>query len=564
MPAPVARWSSYRLLLPFMRRYIAPLAFVIVISLAATGLALAQPWLSRLMIDKALIPHDTGYLVRIAVAMVVAAIVGYVLNILASYCYVSASAAMLFDIRVALLRHLQTLSPRFYSTFRLGDLMSRLNSDVSDIQRVTADTLLSIVSNVMTLCGCVAIMLWLNWSMFLISVILLPGCVLIFIKYQKRLTRLTREMRERGADLGSMLVESILGMRAITALNASNVEIIKFEKRNSAFVSSMLRMQVVSFMAGAVPGTLLTVTTSGIVIYGGLLVFAGKMTIGTLVAFMSYQTRLFGPIQVLMGLASGLSSARVSLARVEELLNTQPDVTERPTAVHLNGIREELRLQGVSLRHGAREILRDIDLVIPQGKFCVVLGPSGVGKSSLADLLVRNLDPDRGTISVDGVDLRDLRLRDLRREILLIDQSPHIFNDTIAANIAFGHNEATSEDVSRAAHLAGLQALAERLPEGLDTQTGERGLALSAGERQRVALARALLRNPAVLILDEPTAALDGQTEEFVADSLRRALPHATFIVITHRPVLAERADMVVMIDDGRIQLKRSVEKLDA
>lgn len=564
MPAPVARWSSYRLLLPFMRRYIAPLAFVIVISLAATGLALAQPWLSRLMIDKALIPHDTGYLVRIAVAMVVAAIVGYVLNMLASYCYVSTSAAMLFDIRVALLRHLQTLSPRFYSTFRLGDLMSRLNSDVSDIQRVTADTLLSIVSNVMTLCGCVAIMLWLNWSMFLISVILLPGCVLIFIKYQKRLTRLTREMRERGADLGSMLVESILGMRAITALNASNVEIIKFEKRNSAFVSSMLRMQVVSFMAGAVPGTLLTVTTSGIVIYGGLLVFAGKMTIGTLVAFMSYQTRLFGPIQVLMGLASGLSSARVSLARVEELLNTQPDVTERPTAVHLNGIREELRLQGVSLRHGAREILRDIDLVIPQGKFCVVLGPSGVGKSSLADLLVRNLDPDRGTISVDGVDLRDLRLRDLRREILLIDQSPHIFNDTIAANIAFGQSEATSEDVSRAARLAGLQALAERLPEGLDTQTGERGLALSAGERQRVALARALLRNPAVLILDEPTAALDDQTEEFVADSLRRALPRATFIVITHRPVLAERADMVVMIDDGRIQLKRSVEKIDA
>ncbi|GBQ92467.1 multidrug ABC transporter permease [Acetobacter nitrogenifigens DSM 23921 = NBRC 105050] len=547
-----------------MRRYIAPLAFVIMVSLAATGLGLAQPWLSRLMIDKALIPHDAGFLVRIAVAMVVVAIVGYGLNILASYCYVSTSASMLFDIRVALLRHLQTLSPRFYSTFRLGDLMSRLNSDVSDIQRVTADTLLSIVSNVMTLCGCVAIMLWLNWGMFLISVVLLPACVLIFIKYQKRLTILTREMRERGADLGSMLVESILGMRAITALNASNAEILKFEKRNSAFVSSMLRMQVVSFMAGAVPGTLLTITTSGIVIYGGLLVFAGKMTIGTLVAFMSYQTRLFGPIQVLMGLASGLSSARVSLARVEELLNTPPDVTERPTAVHLNGIRKELRLQGVSLRHGAREILQDINLVIPQGMFCVVLGPSGVGKSSLADLLVRNLDPDRGTVSVDGVDLRDLRLGDLRREILLVDQSPHIFNDTIAANIAFGQSEATSEDVSRAARLAGLQALAERLPMGLQTQTGERGLALSAGERQRVALARALLRNPAVLILDEPTAALDGQTEEFVANSLRRALPSATFIVITHRPVLAERADMVVMIEDGRIQLKRSVETLDA
>ena len=548
----IADWHSYSRLVPYLRPYFGRLVIVLLVSLASTALGLAQPYLSKLLIDDALLQRNMTALLVIGLAMIGVTIGNYALNILASYRYVSTSAAMLFDIRVALLRHLQSLSPRFYSRFRLGDLMSRINSDVSDIQRVTADTMLSVLSNLLMLVGCVAIMLWLDWKLFVVAVLLLPACVALFVRFQKKLDRLTRTMRERGADLGSLLVDTIMGMRVVSSLNAASHEAERFRQRNDAFVSAMLRMQVASFMAGAVPGTLLAVTTSGVILYGGYQIIEGTMSIGTLVAFMAYQSRLFAPIQVLMGLVSGLSSARVSLARIFELFDTPAEVHEAATPIPFTGLRDAIRFENVSIAHEGRPVLDRFDLEIARGTFCAVLGPSGVGKSTLADLIVRYLDPDSGTVRLDGTALTDLALRDLRDHVILLDQSPYLFNDTIGANIAFAWPAASSEDILRAAHQAGLDPLLERLPQGLDTPAGERGLALSAGERQRIALARVLLRRPDVLILDEPTSALDPQTEQDVVLGLRAALPDATIIAITHRPALADIAEMVVTIDQGR------------
>ena len=561
--APVADWNAYRRLLPFLRPYRGALFTVLCISLLSTALGLAQPYLSKLMIDQALLRRDMGALLRIAGIMVALTIAGFGVNILASYRYVSLSAAMLYDIRAALLRHLQMLSPRFYGSFRLGDLISRMNSDVSDVQRIASDSLLSIISNLLFFVGCVAMMLWLDWRLFLVSVILVPASLATFRYYQRRLTDLTRSMREKGADLGSFLVDTVMGMRVVASLRAGEHEIARFNQRNDAFVSTMLRMQVASFMTGALPGALMTVATSAVILYGGWRIIDGSMSIGTLVAFMTYHMRLLSPIQTLMGLTSGLASARVSLGRIFELFDAKPDVTERPDAVPLSQA-GEIRFDHVAMGYDRGTVLHDIDLTIPAGSLCAILGSSGAGKSTMADLMVRYLDPIAGHVLVNGRHIRDYRLDDLRREIILVDQSPYLFNDTIAANIGFALPDVTQVQIEAAAHAAGLDAFIARLPAGYDTPAGERGMALSAGERQRIVLARALLRQPGILILDEPTSALDEETEQLVAGRLRAALPSATIIVITHKPALAQLADHVVRVENGHVTMQQNREELHA
>jgi ATP-binding cassette subfamily B protein len=551
----VATWGTYRRLWVWLRPYTGGLIFVLIISLGATALNLFQPYISKLLIDRALVPRDMRALIEIAVLLLVVTLLGFLLNILSSYRYVKISADMLFDMRLALFRHLQSLSPRFYASFRLGDLMSRLNNDVGEVQRVSADTLLSVLSNVMFLIGSVIIMLRLNWRLFLLGIVLVPLCLFVFRHYQRKLTALSKLMRERSADLGSLFVESILGMRVVVSLRAEKHEGERFRERNNAFVRTMLDTQVASFLTGALPGSILTASTAAVFLYGGWQVIDQKMTIGTLVAFMAYHMRLLSPVQNLMGLTSGLASARVSLARIFELFDTPAEVIENKTPVALKPLTSAIEIESVCIRHDRAAILEDVNLRIPAGSFFAILGSSGVGKSTLADLLVRYLDPDRGRILYDGVDLRDCALADLRREIMLADQSPYLFSATVAENIAFAAEGVTRAQIEAAASAAGLDEMIARLPEGYETKTGERGAALSAGERQRIALARALLRRPSVLILDEPTSALDGETERVVARNLRKALPGATLIVITHRPALAEIADTVVTIENGRVGL---------
>jgi ATP-binding cassette subfamily B protein len=382
---------------------------------------------------------------------------------------------------------------------------------------------------------------------------LIPFSVALFRFFQVRMNALARELRDRCADIGTLFVETLLGIRLVACFNSSEYELERFRKRNGVFVSALMRFQSTSMLGRSVPGSLISAATIAVFLYGGEQIIAGQLTIGTLVAFMAYHGMLLSPVQSLIGLSASLTSAKASLARVLELLDTPIEVVERTNAASVSGIQHRISFHHVSLLYNGRKVLDDISFDIPSGVFSVIVGPSGSGKSTIADLIVRLLDADAGTVSIDGVDVKDLRLRDLRQTIVLIDQSPYLFHGTLFENIAYARPDVSRQASAEAAHAAGLGELLQGLPQGLDTVVGERGLTLSAGERQRVAIARAFLANPDVLILDEPSAALDPERERELVDNLRWKFAGKTLIAITHKPALATAADHILYIKDGRL-----------
>ncbi|MBV8903954.1 MAG: ABC transporter ATP-binding protein, partial [Acidobacteriia bacterium] len=477
----------------FLRPYAGGFALMILLSLVGSLLGLAQPYLSKYLVDNALLRRDVHALMLAAALMFGATIFGFALSYISGYGYMRLSASMLFDMRLEVYRHLHTLSPRFYARARLGDLVSRLNGDVAEVQRISADTFLASLSNVLFVVGSLAMMILLSWKLFIVGIVLIPIAVTLFRYYQIRMTRLARELRERSADIGTLFVETLLGVRLVACFNSSDYELGRFRVSNNSFVKTLLRFQSTSLLGRTVPGTLLTAATIGVFLYGGHEIILGRLSIGTLVAFMAYHARLLSPVQNILGLSAALSSARVSLGRVLELLDTPAEITELPDARPISSFTQAIEFRGVTLRHEGRTVLDDVSFEIPAGGLCAIVGPSGSGKSTIADLLVRLLDPDSGAVTIDGLDLRLLRLRDLRQTVVLVDQSPYLFHGSLFDNIAYAKPGVRRDSVEEAARAAGLGELLDRLPNGLNTIAGERGLTLSAGERQRVALARAFL-----------------------------------------------------------------------
>jgi ATP-binding cassette subfamily B protein len=546
-------WRDFLRMKVFVRPYAWQLGLMILIGLAGSALGLVQPYLSKYLVDNALIRRDMNALVVSAALMLAATIAGSILSYVSGYGYMKLCASMLRDMRIKVYAHLHALSPRFYARSRLGDLVSRLNGDVAEVQRISADFFIAALTNVLFLAGSLVMMIWLSWKLFLVGIVLVPFSVALFRFFQIRMNTLAREVRERSADIGTLFVETLLGVRLVACFNSSQYELDRFDIRNRSFVSTLMRFQMTSMRARTIPGTLLTAATITVFVYGGQQIIGGQMTLGTLVAFMAYHGRLMSPVQGLLGLSASLSSARVSLSRVLELLDTPIEVTERSDAVPVSGVGKNIEFRNVTLRHDGRAVLDDVSFEIPAHAFSVIVGPSGGGKSTIADLMVRLIDPDSGSVMIDGTNLKSMRLRDLRQTVVLIDQSPYLFHGTLFENIAYPNMSASREVVEQAAHAAGLSDLLQRLPDGLHTVAGERGLTLSAGERQRVAIARAFISNPQVLILDEPSAALDPEREKELIENLRWKFFGKTLIAITHKPALASVADHVLQIKDGRV-----------
>ena len=541
---------AFRYILPYWRS----LGLVLGLSLASTALALYLPYLTKDLVDRALLGRDLAALRRVVLLFVAAGVASFAINVISGLRYTEVSARILFDMRLTLYEHLQRLSPRYYARTRLGDIVSRINNDIGEIQRVAAEAALAWVGNVLFLGGTIVMLAWLDVRLFAVAMAMVPVSLFVLVIFRRRLEARVRVLRERSADIGSFLIETLQAMRIVVAANAQRREIDRFRRLNDRFIGALLSMQRTTYLSGGLPGVLLSMGTAAVFMYGGGRVIAGTLTLGTFAAFMAYQMRLMAPIQALMGLYAGIATARVSWHRVAEILDTAPEVMESPDAVRVAHVRGDIELDAVTFAYGrGAPVLDGVSLHVAPGEAVAIVGATGSGKSTIADLLLRLIDPDGGAVRLDGRDLRTMTLGDVRRHVVLLEQAPFVFHATIAENIRYARPDASLDDVRAAAQAAGLDNAVRQWPAGYDTMVGERGLALSAGERQRVAIARALLANPAVLVLDEPTSALDPETERVVADGFETVMRGRTTIVITHRRELASRAGRVVVLDDARI-----------
>ena len=446
------------------------------------------------------------------------------------------------------------MSPRFYARTRLGEIVSRINNDIAEIQRVAAETALAWVGNVLFLIGTMAFMLYLDPRLFLLTIALLPVSFWALVHYRRRLEGKIATLRQTSADIGSFLIETLQGVKLVVTSNAQQREEARFRGKNDAFVRALMSMQLLSYFSGGLPGLILSGSTVLVFLYGGHQVIVGALSIGSFVAFLAYQMRLFPPIQALMGLYTNLATARVSLDRVNQIFDTAPEVMEAPNALALAEVRGDVTFENVTLTFDrSGPVLDGVSFRINAGETLAVVGPSGSGKSTIADLLLRLLDPDSGVVRLDGQDLRKVKLSHLRARVVLVEQEPFMFHTTIAENLRYACPTASDDDLEAAARAAGIHEFIRNLPLKYETEVGERGMALSAGERQRIAIARAFLADPAVLVLDEPTASLDPASERQVIAGYEAIMKNRTTILITHRLELASQADHVVVLDGAKI-----------
>jgi len=553
---PEALQAALRWLYSFVRPHRLAIAGLLGLSVCASALVLVQPWLTKLLIDDGLLARNFSMLVLIAGLMIVAGLLGTALSGINRYLHTRLSGRMLFALRDDLYRHLQTLSPSFYGQRRIGDLMSRLDGDVAEIQRFAVDSLFSAVSSVIGLVVAIAMLLTLSWKLSLLALVLIPLDVLWLRWMRRKVERDVRQLRERSADMSSFMVETLPVMKFIQSAGQQQREARRLETLGQGYMSQLLRLQITEFFTQAVPGTLTSLSRACAFLIGGYWVVQGTWQLGALIAFSTYLGMAVGPVQSLLGLYVAVQRMTVSLGRVMELRGEQPTVLTPavPQPIPDSG---DLWFDNVHFAHPGRQAtLRGIEARIPYGLKVALSGGSGVGKSTLIDLLQRHHDPQSGRVLLGDVDLRELDLFQLRRGIAVVSQDIVLFRGSLADNLAYAVPDASRESIAEVARLAQLDSLIASLPEGLDSPLGERGQQLSGGQKQRIAIARALLQDPLILVLDEATSAVDEATEREVIEAIDRLFVGRTRILISHRPSTLADADLRFELLEGVLTSK--------
>ena len=546
--------SRVRRLLPFLAGFRSKLAIIFLLSFSNTILGLLQPIFTKILIDDVLLPRNLRLLWILSGVMIAVTLVSYVLGAFNRYYYTNVTARVLFNLRQHLFEHLQALPMRFHVRAKVGDLLSRLNSDIAEVQSMLTDTGFSFIANVFTLFAATGFLLWLNWKLFLLSLTLVPLQLYGVMKFRPLIVNQTRAVRELNAEISSFLVESLSAIRFIKLFVAEKIQHVRLSALGDAFVKAVTRLEMLSYL-GASASTSSTVLGSALVmLYGGYLVIERQMTIGALVAFSAYQARAFNPLQALIDLYLRVQRAGVSVDRIFEFLDLPTESDGATGSVRLPEVRGEIEFRHVSFSHDpAVPILDDLNFKIPAGGRLTIVGPSGAGKTSIVDLMARLIEPGGGSILLDGHDVRTFDLAWLRSQLVVTGHQAFVFHAPMIENLRYACPDASLEQVIAAARAAGLHDFVSSLPGGYNNPVGEHGATLSDGQRQRISIARALLKDPKILVLDEALSALDVASEAEIRAAVEQALPGRTVIMITHRVSSIRQDDQVMVLERGRV-----------
>ncbi|WP_060483110.1 ABC transporter ATP-binding protein [Pseudomonas sp. NBRC 111119] len=543
--------NMWQWILPFAAPQWPRFAAVALLSLVVAAAGLAQPYLSQRLIDDGMLKGDFDTVLVCVSAMVALAVACALLGGVTRYLHTHASSRMLHGMREDMFKHLLTLSPHYFSSTRQGDIHTRLNADMAELQRFVVDSVFSVMNNTLMFAGAVIMLGYMSAELLaVLAAVLLVNAVFLRMA-RAHVERLSQETRERGTDIAAFLMETLGLVKCVQAFNGqarSFADLIRLHERQRV---SSLKLQVVGYAVGSLPALVMSVSIALVFLVGAQRIAQGSLTLGVLIAFVTYMQRASAPVQALASLYTGYQRAKVSVGRVRELAQECPLITNTASARAVRG-RGHLAIHQVTFAYPGsnRQALRAVTVDIPAGSRVLVTGASGSGKSTLVDLLQRHFDPDDGRILLDGVDLREHSLEHLRRRVAVVSQTTELFSSSLLENIRYGRPCASDDEVCLAARVAGVEAFAKQLEHGLDTLVGQRGSRLSGGQRQRIALARAILLKPRILILDESTSGVDSAMEAQILRDIDALFAGSTRILITHRPVVAFHADRVIDLNE--------------
>jgi ABC-type multidrug transport system fused ATPase/permease subunit len=573
-----------RLVLQLVRPYRGWLAIVFIAMLAEIAMSLAAPWPLKLVLDDALVHHKLpdwlawahdygigrntlGVALFAGLSTLLIALIAAIATYVDNYYTTSVGQWVANDLRIRMWEHLHRLSLRFYDNAKTGALMSTITSDVSTVQSFASSSTLGIVVDLVTIVFMLGLMFWLDWDFTLIAICVTPFLLLFVVRFKKAVKEVTRTVRARQSEVVAVVQEGLGSMRAVKAFGRQDLEVAHMEAASHATVEAALKARQIKSLLSPVVSVVVALCT-GIVLWKGTsLIVAGTMTAGALTVYLAYLTKFFKPVKDLASMTSVIAQTTVALERIQKILSADDVIPERADATDPGRAKGAITVEHVAFGYGdgdEAEVLRDVTFAIEPGQVVGVVGPTGCGKSTVLSLIPRFYDPTAGRVLIDGTDVTTYKLAALRAQVGFVLQETVLFRGTIRENIAYGRPGASDAEVIAAAKLANADEFITRMPHGYDSAVGERGDTLSGGQRQRIGIARAVIRDSPIMILDEPTAALDTESERLVIEGLERLMKGRTVIMIAHRLSTIRDADKIIVLKDGVVAEEGTNDELIA